>query len=118
MNSYKDLEIWKDSVNLVKEIYKIIPVLPKIEEYNLKLQLKRAVISIPLNIAEGKSRKSSKDFASFLTIAFGSLMEVEAILSICIELNYIKENIKIKQNIEKLSKRINKLRGFLKQNEK
>ena len=114
MNSYKDLEIWKDSIKLIKDIYTIIDSLPKSEEYNLKLQLKRAVTSIALNIAEGKGRKSKKDFLNFLTIAFGSLMEANAILDICIELGYIKENIKIKQNIDILSKKINKLRGFLK----
>ena len=114
MNSYKDLEVWKDSILLIKEVYRIINLLPKTEEYNLKLQLRRAVTSIALNIAEGKGRKSKKDFANFLTIAFGSLMEVNAILDICIELDYIKEDIKIRQIIDILSKRINKLRGFLK----
>jgi len=114
MNSYKDLEIWKDSIKLIKDIYTIIDSFPKSEEYNLKLQLKRAVTSIALNIAEGKSRKSKKDFLNFLTIAFGSLMEVNAILDICIELGYIKENLKIKETIDVLSKKINKLRGFLK----
>jgi len=114
MNSYKNLEVWKDSILLIKEVYRIINLLPKTEEYNLKLQLRRAVTSIALNIAEGKGRKSKKDFANFLTIAFGSLMEVQAILDICIELNYIKEDIKLRQSIDILSKRINKLRGFLK----
>lgn len=113
-NNYKNLEIWKDSILLIKEVYKIINVIPKAEEYNLKLQLRRAVTSIALNIAEGKGRKSKKDFANFLTIAFGSLMEVQAILDICVELGYIKEDIKVKQNIDILSRRINKLRAFLK----
>ncbi len=113
MNSYRDLEIWKDSIKLIKKIYKIVNILPKTEEYNLKLQLKRAVTSIALNIAEGKARKSKKEFVNFLTIAFGSLTEVGAILDICIELNYINDDINLKQNIEILSKRINKLRGFL-----
>lgn len=99
---------------LIKKAYRIINLLPKAEEYNLKLQLRRAVTSIALNIAEGKGRKSKKDFANFLTIAFGSLMEVQAILDICIELSYIKEDIKVRQSIDILSKRINKLRGFLK----
>ena len=114
MNSYKDLEVWKDSILLIKEVYRIINLLPKTEEYNLKLQLRRAVTSIALNIAEGKGRKSKKDFTNFLTIAFGSLMEVQAILDICTELGYIKEDIKVRQSIDILSKRINKLRGFLK----
>ncbi len=114
MNTYKDLEIWNDSIKLIKKIYVIADSLPKSEEFNLKLQLKRAVTSISLNIAEGKGRKSKKDFLNFLTIAFGSLMEVKAILDICIELQYIKEDTNINESIEMLSKKINKLRGFLK----
>ncbi len=114
MNTYKDLEIWNDSIKLIKKIYVIADSLPKSEEFNLKLQLKRAATSISLNIAEGKGRKSKKDFLNFLTISFGSLMEVKAILDICIELQYIKENTNINESIEILSKKINKLRGFLK----
>ena len=113
-NTYKDLEIWKDSIKLIKDVYKIINLLPKSEDFNLKLQLRRAVTSIALNIAEGKGRKSKKDFANFLTIAFGSLMEVQSILDICIELQYIKEDVKITTNIYLLSRKINRLRSFLK----
>ena len=87
-NLYKDLTVWQKSIKLIKEIYKIAEILPKSEEYNLKQQLKRAVISVALNIAEGKNRRAPKDFAHFLNISVASLAEVEAILIICEELNF------------------------------
>ena len=106
---YKKLEIWQDSIVLIKETYQLAEVLPKTEEFNLKSKLKRAIISVALNIAEGKNRKSAKDFAHFLNIASASLAEVDAILCICYELEYIKENIEINNRINILSKRINAL---------
>ena len=110
---YKDLEIWKESIVLIKKIYLIANELPKSEEYNLKQQLKRAIISVALNIAEGKNRKSAKDFANFLSIASGSLSETSAILTICIELDFLKEINHINADIEMLNKRINALRMCL-----
>jgi four helix bundle protein len=113
MNLYRDLEIWKDSISLIKEIYQIAENLPKSEEYNLKQQLKRAVISVSLNIAEGKQRKTAKDFSQFLAISSGSLVEMDAILFICSELGFIKEDISVNNKIEILGKRINALRSKL-----
>ena len=66
---YKDLDVWKDSVTLIQNVYNVADKLPKSEEYNLKSQIKRAVVSIALNIAEGKTRKSAKDFSHFLNIS-------------------------------------------------
>jgi len=83
---YKNLEIWKASVNIIKQVYQLAEQLPKTEEYNLKSQLKRAVVSVSLNIADGKSRKTGKDFAHFLSMAAGSLSETDAILELCYEL--------------------------------
>jgi len=110
---YRDLEIWKESISLIKKIYLIANELPKSEEYNLKQQLKRAIISVALNIAEGKNRKSAKDFANFLSIASGSLSETSAILRICVELDFLKESNNINADIEVLNKRINALRMCL-----
>ena len=65
---FKKLEIWQKAVDLIKKIYKYAEILPKSEEYNLKSQIKRAVVSVALNIAEGKSRRTSKDFGSSVYI--------------------------------------------------
>jgi len=110
---YRDLEIWKESVNLIKEIYLISDKFPKDEEYNLKSQIKRAAVSVSLNIAEGKARKPSKDFAHFLNLSLSSLHEVEAILHICEELNFLNSLNEVHNKIQILGKRISALRNKL-----
>jgi len=110
---YKNLKIWKNSIELIKFVYNIAEKLPKSEEYNLKSQLKRAVVSVSLNIAEGKSRKSGKDFAHFLGIASGSLSEVDAILTICSELGYIKYNENENKMISELNVQIQSMRNHV-----
>jgi four helix bundle protein len=112
-NLYKDLTVWQLSVNLIKDIDKSADSLPKSEEYNLKQQLKRAAVSVALNIAEGKNRRTAKDFANFLNISVSSLAEVEAILVICEELGYITDLENIYAEIEKTGKMINALRSKL-----
>ena len=113
MSTYRDLEIWHESVSLIKVVYEVAEKLPRSEEYNLKSQVKRAVTSVAINIAEGKGRKTAKDFANFLTIAVASLSEVEAILAVCEELEMIKVEKKVTERIEMLGKRIHALRNKL-----
>ncbi|HQB93119.1 MAG TPA: four helix bundle protein [Candidatus Paceibacterota bacterium] len=108
-NRYRDLLIWQKSLSLIKEIYTEAEKLPKTEEYNLKQQLKRAVVSVALNIAEGKNRRTSKDFINFLNIAKGSLAETEAVLLICEELKYLQISEDLFARIEELAKMINSL---------
>lgn len=113
MNMYRKLEVWKDSVVLIKDVYKIAELLPKSEEYNLKQQLKRAATSVALNIAEGKNRRTARDFSSFLVNAIGSLSEVDAIFEICEELNILEKDRFITEKIDILGKKINALRNSL-----
>ena len=68
-NLYRDLVVWQKSVSLIKSIYDVAEKMPKSEEYNLKQQIKRSFVSVALNIAEGKNRRSSKEFMNFLTIS-------------------------------------------------
>ncbi|HAH30708.1 MAG TPA: four helix bundle protein [Elusimicrobia bacterium] len=110
---YKGLKVWENSVNLIKNIYSVAEKLPKSEEYNLKQQLKRAVVSVALNIAEGKGRKSAKEFSNFLNISFGSLCEVEAILTLCQELNYLSNLEDTFSRIEVLLKMLSSLKNSL-----
>lgn len=107
---YKKLEIWKEAVELIKIIYPISDLLPKNEEYNLKSQLKRAVTSVALNIAEGKGRQSKKDFAHFLNLSTASLDETDAILSICEELGFLQNMSELHEQNRRLCYRINALR--------
>ena len=110
---YRKLEIWRDSIDLLKDVYALADKLPKSEEYNLKSQLKRAMVSVPLNIAEGKCRASSKDFSHFLNIAAASMDEVDAVLTICEELGFLQNLADIHKKNKVLIKRINALRRKL-----
>jgi four helix bundle protein len=87
--SYKHLEVWKDSVILAEHIYIVTKEYPKEEMFNCVTQLRRAVVSISSNIAEGSGRKSKKDFSRFVEIARGSLYEVESLVEISKKLDYI-----------------------------
>ena len=89
--SFKNLDVYKESKALVMMIYGLLKQFPKEEQYALCDQLRRAVISIPSNIAEGSGRTSMKDQTHFLEIAFGSLMEVDCQLDIANELGYMSD---------------------------
>lgn len=110
---YRKLEIWRESIDLLKDVYVLADKLPKSEEYNLKSQLKRAMVSVPLNIAEGKCRASSKDFSHFLNIAAASMDEVDVVLTICEELGFLQNLADIHEKNKVLTKRINALRRKL-----
>ena len=90
ITSFKELDIYRRSKDLLKEIYRITERYPEYEKYNVISQLRRSILSIPLNIAEGYGRKSKEDFKRFLKISLGSSNEVEALLEISHELGYIK----------------------------
>ena len=100
MNSFRKLDAYIYAKDLVKQVYALIKRFPKEEQYALCDQLRRAVISIPSNIAEGSGRTTPKDQAHFYTMAFGSLMEVLAQLDVACELEYLS-NIEF-ENIELL----------------
>lgn len=91
MKSHKDLDCWKNSIELVKTIYKLTNNFPKHELYSLTSQLRRSAVSVPSNIAEGSARNSKKEYIQFLYIASGSLSEVETQLIISKELKFIDE---------------------------
>ena len=106
MNEYRTLEVWKKSMNLVADLYRIIKILPSEERFAIADQMRRAAISIPLNIAEGQGRKSIKEYVHFLSISRGSLYEIETLLLLCVQLNYIAENelTDIFKQIDEISK--------------
>ncbi|MBI2670264.1 MAG: four helix bundle protein [Candidatus Yanofskybacteria bacterium] len=98
MHSYRDLVVWQRSIELVIEIYTLTDRFPKEEIYGLISQLRRAAVSIPSNIAEGRYRGTRKDFRQFLLNAYGSGAEVETQLVIANKLpktknlNYVRAN--------------------------
>lgn len=89
IQSYRELKIWQLSMALVTVVYQSTKSFPKEEQYALTTQLRRAVVSVPSNIAEGSSKRSVKDFIRFLNIAHGSLAEVETQLQIAVNLDYL-----------------------------
>ncbi len=90
---WKDLEVWQKAHELVLKIYRIIVTFPNAEKYALSDQLKRAAYSVPANIVEGHSRKSSKEFMQFLYQARASLEELRYFLLLSRELNYLTQEI-------------------------
>jgi len=86
---YEDLVVWQKAMDLTEEVYRLMKLLPKEELFSLQDQMKRSVVSIPSNIAEGYGRKNIKEFYRFLLIARGSAMELETQLKICIRIKYL-----------------------------
>ncbi len=91
MHNYKEMKIWQKARKLVKVVYQISKKLPKEELYGLTSQIRRAVISVPANIAEGAGRGTDRDFCHFLDIARGSLFELDTLLILSSDLEYVSE---------------------------
>lgn len=111
--THKDLDVWKQSIDLVLKIYKICNEIPNDEKFGLIAQIKRSVISIPSNIAEGAGRSSTKEFVRFLDIANGSLSELETQLIIVSKLEFAKSEEVLEEEIIVIRKMIYKLKQSL-----
>ena len=92
INSYRDLIVWQKAMDLCEEVYRLARMLPKEELFALSDQLRRAAVSIPSNIAEGRGRQSKKEFAHFLSIAQGSVAELETQIFLSVRLNMLQES--------------------------
>jgi four helix bundle protein len=101
MKDFRTLIVWQKSHNLAVMIYQNTKTFPKEELYGISSQLRRAIVSIPTNIAEGCGRGSDKDFAKFAQIAVGSASESEYLILLSNELNYIEKDVS-EQLIEKV----------------
>ena len=97
ISSYRDLLVWKKSMELTKHIYQMTEGFPDAERFGLTSQLRRCAVSIPSNIAEGWGRGKNKYFGNHLKIARGSLCELETQLTLAVELNFL---IEIKTEVE------------------
>jgi len=86
------MDVWKRSMDLVETIYKVSTQFPKEEIYGLTSQIRRSAVSVPSNIAEGAARKSDKEFIQFISIAMGSLSEVETQYQLSVRLGFIEES--------------------------
>lgn len=90
--AFERLDVWQVSRAFVKEVYRLLAQFPDFEMYNLTNQIRRAAVSVSLNIAEGTSRNSLKEQSRFSEVAYGSLLEVHCPLLIAKDLGYIGEN--------------------------
>ena len=104
--AHYDLDAWKLSMELVRNIYELTQSFPKQEMFGLTSQMRRAAVSIPSNIAEGAARTGSKEFAQYLNIARGSLSELETQLLISADLGYIKKTDAIFAAVDRVSRLI------------
>ncbi len=111
IKSYKDLTVWQKSMELVESIYQTAEKLPSKENFGLKSQMQRASVSIPSNIAEGYGRQSKGSYAQFLSIARGSLFELETQIELCTRLKYIQkiESDKLQIEMTEISKMLTSL---------
>lgn len=94
IESYRDLQVWQRGVDLTERIYQATQPFPPDERFGLVAQLRRAAVSIPSNIAEGWGRMSTAEFIRFLSIAHGSLTEVETQIIVSRRLGFIDESVK------------------------
>ena len=92
MHNYNNLQIWQEAMDLVEDIYKLTVSFPSEEKFGLVSQMTRAAVSIPSNIAEGTGRNSDKDFAHFISIAIGSLYELNTQIVLSERLGYINQS--------------------------
>ncbi|MBL7471764.1 four helix bundle protein [Robertkochia sp. 1368] len=106
MTTHKDLRVWKSSKELVSIVYMHTKDFPQHEQYALQSQIRRSVISIPSNIAEGSARKGNKELCRFLYISLGSLAELDTQLEIAADLGYAEYS-------EHLTSRITSIRRML-----
>jgi len=90
-SSFQDLRIWQESMDLAVGIYRATSGFPRQETYGLISQVRRAAISVPSNIAEGKGHRSDSEFVRFLFYARGSLLELQTQLLIARRLDYLSE---------------------------
>jgi four helix bundle protein len=88
---FEGLKVWQKGKDLVKEVYRLTKTFPGDELYGIVSQMRRASVSVPVNIAEGKGRFHKKEYVQFLFIARGSLYELETLIQISLELGYLSD---------------------------
>ena len=111
LKTYRELEVWQRSMDLVEAVYRLTNEFPAEEKFGLTSQLRRAAVSIPANIAEGYGRVHRGDYLRHLSIAKGSLMEVETHLIIAVRLKFasrekVAESWRLSQQVGKMLTRL------------
>lgn len=115
--THKDLNVWKESIMLAKSVYIFSAKLPADEKYGLTSQIRRAVVSIPSNIAEGAARTGAREFNHFLSIALGSIAEIETQIILAQEFGFCGEADSV-EIVDKIGFIRSMLLGLIKYNQK
>ena len=113
---HRDLNVWREGIDLVKMVYKLLVHFPKNEEFALSFQIRKSVVSIPSNIAEGCGRDSDKELYHFLGIAAGSLAELETQMYIAKELGYVNDITEVEDKMIAVQKLLTGFRKYVKTN--
>src|SRR5574338_1360983 len=113
--SYRDLDVWQLAIDIVIEIYRVTRVFPAEEKFGLTAQLRRAAVSIPSNVAEGHNRLGRAEFRRFVSIARGSVAEVETQIAVGAALGFIDADVvtSLAGRLDRLSKMLYGLYGRL-----
>ena len=114
LTGHRELRVWQNAMSLVRDVYTVTKVFPIEEQFGLISQLRRAAVSVPSNIAEGAARTSKREFAQFLSVARGSLAEVETQILIAKDLGYLVHDEEILAAISGLLRSISALMRSLK----
>ncbi len=111
-NGFRQLRVYNEAIEWIAEIYLLLQHFPQEERYALCDQIKRAAVSVTSNIAEGTSRTSRKEYAHFLEISYGSLMEVQSQLDVSLKIGYITQEMhtNMDNRITTISKMLSGLR--------
>ena len=111
IKSHRDLIVWQKAMDLVEAVYGVTYSFPKEETYALTSQIRRAVVSVPANIAEGQGRRLSKEFLYFLANARGSLLELDTHLEIAVRLRYLQQDkySGLKNHLDEVARMLNGL---------
>lgn len=114
-HNFKNLQVWQKARLLNKEVYLITKQFPDEEKFGLISQLRRASISVMANIAEGSGRKTTKDFSHFITMSYGSALEIESLLIASLDLEHLsqEEFNKLEEGINEIQRMLNGLNNSI-----
>ena len=111
LKTYRDLELWQRAMDLVVDVYRLAATLPAEEKFGLTSQMRRAAVSIPANIAEGYGRTHRGDYVRHLSVARGSLTELETLMTIAVRVEFVSrdEVVPIWEVCQEVGRMLNKL---------
>jgi four helix bundle protein len=112
--NHRSLRAWQQAVELVEDVYRLTASFPAEERFGLSMQMRRAAVSVPANIAEGCARKGTVELMRFLSIASGSLSELDTILVIAVRLRYAPADTATAEKIDQVSRLVLALAAALK----